>query len=838
MEASVNGTGRRGRRMPPELLAPAGSFDALRAAVGAGADAVYFGGRKFGARAYADNFDDAQIIEAIQYAHRADVRVYATVNTLLTDGELAEAGQFLLFLYEQGVDGVLVQDPGLIRFARQRIPGLHLHGSTQMTLHNHAGVQWAADMGLERVVLAREVSVSGIRSIADRLHEHIGLEIFIHGALCYSYSGQCLLSSVIGGRSGNRGRCAQPCRKPYMLQQGPVDAYDRIIRPHALSAPTYCLSTRDLSTYLRLDELLRLPIDALKIEGRMKAPEYVATVVRIYRSAIDGIVAGTWSPRSEDIRDLLLAFNREFSAGHLFGEPVMGASRPDHQGLLLGTVTGYDRVSKTIRVRLHGETVPEPGDGIHIIAEGGEERGLRITRTPTRSGPLLYIHGTEAVPMGAQVYLTGRVSLDRATAKIMKQSFYQPIPASVQILWEGGRACVQGTIYGKNGELPFRYESTLPWEEARTHPLTPEQITRQLQKSGSTPFALHVHLLQYPGGLFLPISALNTLRRELLSHMESLFLASRRPSAEQVADARSRVSSYSPSVQSPPWIAEPELSVYVNTREGVWAAIEGGADSVCLESDAEGVARAADHCRQQGIPLIWIWPRILPEARLDDWLNALSVVETQDLGGVMVSGSGVARAVRERFPAIHLWGSMDLNIWNHGSVQMFAPLFHTLVLSPECSLAGIRDLTRLIPADSPTLCCIVQGNLEVMVSENCPDQRILGTAQNAWGLLDIRDRLFPVIMDGEGRTHIYNAVETCYIDHLHALREAGIASFAIEGRHRSAQYVREVTSLYREALRRIRYGDADCTDLKEELRHRARGGITLGPLVRGLKEET
>jgi putative protease len=266
----------------PELLAPAGSWEALVAAVSAGADAVYLGGKRYGARAYAENFEEAQLIRALEYAHRSDVKVYVTVNTLLTERELPHAAQFLLFLYEQGADGVLVQDAGLIRLARHTVPHLPLHASTQMTIHSSAGVQWAQEMGLRRVVLARELTLQEISLMAGRLSgSGIGLEVFIHGALCYSYSGQCLLSSSIGGRSGNRGRCAQPCRKPFHLVHGSRDGYDRVFVSPPDYPPSYCLSTRDLCTYQRLDELVRLSVESLKIEGRMKSPEYVATVVRL-----------------------------------------------------------------------------------------------------------------------------------------------------------------------------------------------------------------------------------------------------------------------------------------------------------------------------------------------------------------------------------------------------------------------------------------------------------------------------------------------------------------------------------------------------------------------------
>ncbi len=832
----MNRKGNRWRK--PELLAPAGSFEALRAAVGAGADAVYLGGRRFGARAYAQNFDDGELVEALDYAHRADVRVYVTVNTLLTDAELPEAARFLLFLYERGVDGVLVQDLGLIGFARTMIPGLSLHGSTQMTLHNHGGVQWAAKLGLERVVLARELGISEIRQIAmDQRGYSIGLEIFVHGALCYSYSGQCLLSSAIGGRSGNRGRCAQPCRKPYLFVQGPVDEYDRLIRPQSLSTPSYCLSTRDLSTYRHLRELLRLPIEAMKIEGRMKSPEYVATVVRIYRAAIDGIADGTWSPRPEDEQDLLLAFNRGFTAGHLLGEPVMGASRPDHQGVFLGTVVGYDGATQTITIRWTGNTIPEKGDGVQFIDDTGKEYGLRINRPPVHSGPFLYLHGPVSISPGAQVFLTGRASLARAAEKVMKRSFFRPIPVDVEISWDGQRAIFQGVLHPRDRDLSFRYESPLGWEEARTQPLSEGQILQQLRKSGGTPFMLTVRLKEYPGGLFLPLSGLNTLRRDLVGYLESLLVMSHLPSPEAVSEARTRLTSYRPGRNPSSRIEDCELFVCVHSQDGAVAAMEGGADSIGLQAPVDEVIPVLRLCRERGIPLIWIWPRIILEKELEDWLTSLSFVESHGLTGVMVSGAGFARAVQDRHPHIRRWGSPDLNVWNHCTVQMLAPYFHALIVSTESSLTMIRDLSGRLLKGSPSLGCLVQGNLEVMVSENCLENGIPYLEGGSQGLRDSRDRIFPVTQDAEGRTHIYNAVETCYIDHLPALREAGISSFVIEARNRSPRYVREITSLYREALRRSEQGD-DVGDLKEEVRKRSRGGLTLGPLRKGLKEET
>ncbi|MCX6698915.1 MAG: U32 family peptidase, partial [Methanomicrobiales archaeon] len=365
----------------PELLAPAGSKESLVAAIDAGADAVYLGGDRFSARNNAENFDRGAIESAVDYAHLRGVRVYVTVNTLVRDSELSDTAGFILFLYQAGIDAVLVQDIGVASVAREIAPGLPLHASTQMTIHNREGVAWARELGFLRVVLARELSLEEISEIASAPEcQGIGLEIFVHGALCYSYSGQCLLASMIGGRSGNRGVCAQPCRKPYACVRGQVDTYGR---PVSLSrAPwkeEYLLSTKDLCSYRDLQSIVRSPVDCVKIEGRMRSPRYVSTVVSVYRRAIDAIALGTWSPLDKEEEGLALAFNRGFTRGYLMGErhrEIMGRVHPDHRGILAGTVVSYHPREHMALVRISGTTLLQKGDGVVFIDPcTGKENG-------------------------------------------------------------------------------------------------------------------------------------------------------------------------------------------------------------------------------------------------------------------------------------------------------------------------------------------------------------------------------------------------------------------------------------------------------------------------------
>ena len=290
-----------------ELLAPAGTWEALEAAVNAGADAVYLGGKAFGARAYASNFDREEMAKAVYFCHMHHVRLYVTVNTLVDDKELPELEDYLIFLHNVGVDGIIVQDMGIIRAAQKLVPGLPLHASTQMTVTNSAGVRFAAEHG------------TGLE-----------IEAFIHGALCVCYSGQCLMSSLIGGRSGNRGRCAQPCRLPYTL----VDKNGKDLLA-GKDAGQYLLSPKDLNTLRILPQMIEAGVISYKIEGRMKRPEYVAVVVDAYRRAMDSYKRGAYEVPAKDLANIEQIFNRDFTTAYLEkhqGRLMMSDRRPNNRG--------------------------------------------------------------------------------------------------------------------------------------------------------------------------------------------------------------------------------------------------------------------------------------------------------------------------------------------------------------------------------------------------------------------------------------------------------------------------------------------------------------------------
>jgi len=280
-----------------ELLAPAGSFEALKAAVQNGADAIYLGGADFGARAYASNFDRETMKEAVEYSHIRGVKVYVTVNTLMKDNEIQSLMEYIKFLYEIDVDAVIVQDIGVFNLIKDTVPDFEIHASTQMTLHNKHGVELLKSMGVNRAVLARELTVEEIKNIYEETG--VELEVFVHGALCVSYSGQCLMSSFIGGRSGNRGRCAQPCRREYDLLNLNTDKISK-------SEKAFHLSMRDLNTLEEIGKLIDAGVTSFKIEGRMKKPQYVASIVRGYRMAIDTYLNNKKSLKDKALQEEML----------------------------------------------------------------------------------------------------------------------------------------------------------------------------------------------------------------------------------------------------------------------------------------------------------------------------------------------------------------------------------------------------------------------------------------------------------------------------------------------------------------------------------------------------
>lgn len=486
-----------------ELLSPAGNMECLISAVQNGADAVYLGGKKFGARAFANNFDGEEMIKAIKYCHLYGVKIYVTVNTLVYDSEMKEALEYVSFLHKNGVDALIVQDIGLIRKIRQTYPNLELHASTQCHNHSKDSVLEMKKLGVKRVVLARELSLEEIKNIDVDIEK----EVFVHGALCVSYSGCCLFSSMNGGRSGNRGECTGCCRLPYKLIKNGKELKTN---------GDYLLSTRSLCTITRIKELIESGITSFKIEGRMKSPEYTGYITRIYKEKIDDYYnKKNISVSSEEIDNIKKLYNRKLTLGYLFGEhgkALMNIETSNHIGLEIGKVIYVD--SKIIKIKLDQDLYQE--DGIRF----GNDKGMIVNKLYDQKMRLV-----NKIEKGNIAVLDNKIGLDkkeivRKTQDILLTRSLKNLPVrkvkiKMNLTAKIGKTLTLEVNDGKNKVI--KYGNIV--EKAQNSPTTDEKIKIQVEKLGNTPFTCESLELQIDENIFIGIKDLNDLRRACIDDL-------------------------------------------------------------------------------------------------------------------------------------------------------------------------------------------------------------------------------------------------------------------------------------------------------------------------------
>ena len=508
-----------------ELLSPVGDFECLKAAVQNGANSVYFGADIFSARAFATNFDDETLEKVIEYAKIRGVKTNLTLNTLIKNNELESALNLAKKAYKFGIDAIIVQDLGLAMKLIKTFPDLPIHASTQMTVHNLNGALKLQDLGFKRIVLSRELSVNDIDFICK--NTDVEIETFIHGALCISYSGQCLFSSMIGGRSGNRGKCAGPCRLPFELLEN-----DKKINSG------YLLSTRDLCGLDYIPKLIESGVKCFKIEGRMKNPEYVATVTRIYRKYIDLAYSNEeYIIDENDRKELLQVFNRGMSSsGHLSNsgnKDLVYKEKPNNMGLYLGKIQKYNEKKGLITIKLN-----EPikiGDTISVDYEQGSYTVSELMNcnnkniTETNVGDTVIIGRMKGnIKLGNNVYkMSSKELSDLAKSSYSKE--YRKVALNCNISIKEGKPIVVSVSSASNIELYkdlfINYVSDLIPLEAKNRPLTEETIISQFSKTASTPFEFKHFNIDLDNGLFIPkLSLLNDLRRKVLSLVEDYAL--------------------------------------------------------------------------------------------------------------------------------------------------------------------------------------------------------------------------------------------------------------------------------------------------------------------------
>ena len=491
----------------PELLAPAGSKDSLIAAVCAGCDAVYLSGKKYGARSFANNFDNDELIDAINYCHLYSVRVYVTVNTIIYENEVNDFISYIDFLHRNNVDAVIMQDLGMIDLVRKLYPNLEVHISTQAHVHNIEGVKFFENLGLKRVVVARETSIDDIKKIKKECD--VDIEVFVHGALCISYSGQCLMSSLIGGRSGNRGACAGCCRLPY----------DLISDNKVINRDKFLLSTRDLMTLDRVGELIESGIDSFKIEGRMKRPEYVYQIVSLYRKAIDFYFEfGVVNIDDVDIKEMKKLFNREFTSGFLFNEKfIVNQKRPNHMGIEIGKVVDYRngfvyvKLCDTLNIN----------DGIRIVSS--TDVGQIITR--------MSVNGKNVKCGYKDSVVCFKCDPVKINSPVLKTTDYEQINLINSKIRESSRkVSISGLIKLNEGKPVFLEFSdginTVSYhmgmvDVALKTPITKDQVIKQIGRLGDTIFSLEKLDVIMDSDVFVPVSVLNDLRRKVVDLLVS-----------------------------------------------------------------------------------------------------------------------------------------------------------------------------------------------------------------------------------------------------------------------------------------------------------------------------
>ena len=497
-----------------ELLSPAGNMESLKAAIEGGCDAVYLAGKVFGARSFAGNFTNEELKEAVYYAHLYGVKVYVTVNTIIYEREVENFLDFIRYIHKIGVDAVIMQDLGMMDLVRKKFPNLEVHASTQMHIHNFEGAKFLQKLGIKRVVMARETPIEVIKKIIKELD--IEVETFIHGALCISYSGQCLMSALIGNRSGNRGSCAQCCRKAYNL----YDEYG-----NKLNKDNYLLSTKDLCTLDNIDKLIEIGVNSLKIEGRMKRPEYVYIVTKIYRKVIDNYYkTGKLVVTKEDYLNLEKIFNRSFTKGFMFGEEndnYVYQERPNHKGILIGNV--ISKINNDLKIKLLGDV--NLHDALRII-DSKEDKGLVINNMfkdgkkviSAKNGDVITIKYDKYVEKGSEVLLTSDYNQLNASNEEIK-SRKRRVLINLYVEAYQGKNLVVKANDGKNEVM---VTSSFLVEKALNVPTTKEVIIKQLSKIKDTVYEINDIKINLDNNIFLNIKDINELRRNLIDKLNEV----------------------------------------------------------------------------------------------------------------------------------------------------------------------------------------------------------------------------------------------------------------------------------------------------------------------------
>jgi U32 family peptidase len=816
----------------PELLAPAGDWEAMRAAVANGADAVYFGLDNFNARHRATNFRQDELPEIMAYLHGHNVKGFLTFNTLIFSDELSAAVGYIKSIASAGVDAVIVQDLGLARLIKAMAPSLHVHGSTQMTLTEPRGIEFVRVLGVERVVLARELSIDDIKKITAA--STMELEVFVHGALCVAYSGQCLTSEALGGRSANRGQCAQACRLPYdLIVDGKVKD---------LGDKAYLLSPQDLAAYDLVGDLAQLGVASLKIEGRLKSAHYVAAAAQTYRAALDAIDSDQrFHIAPQQRADLEQTFSRGFTHGFLSGvnhQKLVSARFPKSRGRRIGTVERVHAQSILISLSTQHSSLGtlRAGDGI-VFDEGHPEqdeqggRVLSVTPRGKRSIELEFRRGDvnlSAIAVGAIVWKTDDPSLrKRLEHSFSRDTIVHRMPLDVTVIAHTGEP-LKLTI--TDGMHTAEATADRPLERAQKFPATPEMLREQLDRLGDTPFALASLHAELAGEPMVPKSVLNDLRRgaveDLLRQREHAHAIVRPSALEELRRTPSPRSTGE---------TEPALHVLARTLDQLDEVIRFRPASIyCDFEDVRRYATAVEGCNAAGIPIALATMRIVKPGE-DGWLK--QILECQP-DAILVRNLAAIGFYQQHAPDLPLIGDYALNIANELTAAIFAEA--NLVRIVSSYDLNWRQLAAMISrSDVTRFEAVVHQHMPMFHMEHCVFAHTLSTGKDFRDCgrpcerhqVDLKDRVgqsHPLIPDAGCRNTVFNAQAQTAAEFVPRMREMGIRHFRVELLREKPEEVKPLLSRYADVIA----GRTEPRAAMKSLRVLNQLGVTRGTLDR------
>ena len=781
-----------------ELLSPAGSMESLKAGIQNGADAIYLGGSSFGARAAATNFDNDELIEAVKYAKLRDVNIFVTVNTSIKETEIEDLISYTDFLYKIGVDAIILSDIGIAEVLRKRYPNMELHASTQISAHSLNDVLELKQVGFDRVVIARELGIEEIKEICDNVD--IDIEVFIHGAICVSYSGQCLMSSMLGDRSGNRGRCAQPCRQSYKLINKTTG---KIINVNG----NYLLSPKDLCSIENIEKILDTGVKSLKIEGRMKRPEYVAVVTSRYRKAIDNYINNKITTDKKTLKeDLEAIFNRKFTSGYLMsknGSDIINLDKPNNVGVKVGEVLSFNPKKNKLKIKLSGKL--SKGDGINLgggnigrIIKDGEIFDCGV------AGDIVEIDFIKNIKPKTPVYKTS----DKQLVDNANKSFKEGI--------ENKKINLKCEIFIKVGyKIKFNLENIEIFsdeiiEKANNKEAEIDKIIERLSKTGGTPYNFIFNNIFVDKNAFIPVSVLNNLRRKAIEKYEEyrLDFSAKRIiypydnysylKGEKVFNGKITLKVHNNS-QLDKILENPNISEFVKE---------------IYTEDFTLLEKYYSKFKTLGINIIYSSLGVIRNEEYYVLEKYLSKINSDIFNKVQISTWGSKNFFKSKFGTKKFNIDTYFNIYNSYSLKFFEKYFDAedITISQEINKFEIKNLLDKSKERNSNVDMIIYGHTRSMLTEYCAmgvltkdchkDRRCSECARSDYILKDNENREFRLFQDIFCRTEIRNHLTLDLRENIKEIFELGIDRVRLDFTYENSDMV---YSILKECINFLKY---------------------------------